>query len=138
MFSIIPPVSESLLTRLTLQWCVRRAVSVLPNRVLGSVGQHLGESIEEIARSRDTRFLASCAHDQLVKFWDISSLPDTRVSDYRRRKKKDRRLKALSNKAFDTGQDFFSGLLDSMEENRKEEDDEDDEDEEEEEDSGSD
>ncbi|KTG38980.1 hypothetical protein cypCar_00028769 [Cyprinus carpio] len=113
------------------------AVSVLPNRVLGSVGQHLGESIEEIARSRDTRFLASCAHDQLIKFWDISSLPDTRVSDYRRRKKKDRRLKALSNKAFDTGQDFFAGLLDSTEENRKKEDEEEEEEEEEEEDSDS-
>lgn len=128
----------SSLLRLTLRSCVRRAVSVLPNRVLGSVGQHLGESIEEIARSRDTRFLASCAHDQLIKFWDISSLPDTRVSDYRRRKKKDRRLKALSNKAFDTGQDFFAGLLDSTEEKSKKEDEDDEEEEEEDSDSGSD
>lgn len=42
-----------------------------------------------------------------------------RVSNFQRRKNKDRRLKALSNKAFDTGQDFFSGLLDSTEENCK-------------------
>uniref|UniRef100_A0A8C1VUM0 Uncharacterized protein n=1 Tax=Cyprinus carpio TaxID=7962 RepID=A0A8C1VUM0_CYPCA len=73
------------------------AVSVLPYCVLDSIGQHA-----------DTCFLASCVHDQLVK-----------VSNFQRRKNKDRRLKALSNKAFDTGQDFFSGLLDSTEENCK-------------------
>uniref|UniRef100_A0A9J8CIS9 Uncharacterized protein n=1 Tax=Cyprinus carpio carpio TaxID=630221 RepID=A0A9J8CIS9_CYPCA len=87
---------------------VIKAVSVLPYRVLDSIGQHT-----------DTCFLASCVHDQLVKFWDISSLPDMRVSHFQRRKNKERRLKALSNKAFDTGQDFFSGLLDSTEENCK-------------------
>lgn len=43
------------------------------------------------------------------------------VTDYRRRKKKDSRLKALSNKAFDTGQNFFAGLLDTTEENGNEE-----------------
>uniref|UniRef100_A0A8C2I879 WD repeat-containing protein 55 n=1 Tax=Cyprinus carpio TaxID=7962 RepID=A0A8C2I879_CYPCA len=132
----IVPITDSILCAASIDGVIR-AVSVLPNRVLGSVGQHLGESIEEIARSRDTRFLASCAHDQLIKFWDISSLPDTRVSDYRRRKKKDRRLKALSNKAFDTGQDFFAGLLDSTEEKSKKEDEDDEEEEEEEEDSDS-
>ncbi len=107
---------------------VHRAVSVMPNRVLGSVGQHLGESIEEIAKSRDTHFLASCAHDQLVKFWDISSLSDMRVDDYRQKKSRNRRLKALSNKAFDTGQDFFAGLLDSTEENPKKQEEEEEED----------
>uniref|UniRef100_A0A8C1VPC2 WD repeat-containing protein 55 n=1 Tax=Cyprinus carpio TaxID=7962 RepID=A0A8C1VPC2_CYPCA len=74
----IVPITDSILCAASIDGVIR-AVSVLPNRVLGSVGQHLGESIEEIARSRDTRFLASCAHDQLIKFWDISSLPDTRV-----------------------------------------------------------
>lgn len=105
-----------------------RAVNVLPNRVVGSIGQHIGEPIEEIARSRDTKFLASCAHDQLIKFWDISSIPDVRVNDYRCKKKKDRRLKALSDKAFDTGQNFFAGLLDTKEENDEEEDDKEDDD----------
>ena len=87
-----------------------RAINLLPNRVLGSVGQHVGEPVEQIARSRDSRFLASCAHDQLVKFWDVSGLPDMEVSDYRRRKKKGRSLRSLSKKAFGTGDDFFSGL----------------------------
>ncbi len=42
-----------------------------------------------------------------------------RVDDYRQKKNRNRRLKALSNKAFDTGQDFFADLLDSTEENPK-------------------
>lgn len=114
----IVPITDSILCAASIDGVIR-AVSVMPNRVLGSVGQHLGESIEEIAKSRDTHFLASCAHDQLVKFWDISSLSDMRVDDYRQKKNRNRRLKALSNKAFDTGQDFFAGLLDSTEENPK-------------------
>lgn len=89
-----------------------RAVNILPNRVVGSVGQHIGEPIEEIACSWDKRFLASCAHDQLIKFWDISGLLAMSVSDYRQQKKKDGCLKALSNKAFGGVGDFFSGLLD--------------------------
>lgn len=107
-------------------------MNILPNRVVGSVGQHIGEPIEEIACSWDKRFLASCAHDQLIKFWDISGLSAMRVSDYRQQKKKDGRLKALSNKAFGGAGDFFSGLLDVNEANGTEEveysDDEEDED----------
>ncbi|KAI7795616.1 WD repeat-containing protein 55 [Triplophysa rosa] len=118
----IVPITDSLLCAASMDGVIR-AVSVLPNRVVGSIGQHVGEPIEEITPSRDTKFLASCAHDQLIKFWDISSIPDMKVNDYRRRKKKDGRLKALSNKAFDTGQNFFAGLLDTKEENDKEEED---------------
>ncbi|XP_076836271.1 WD repeat-containing protein 55 [Brachyhypopomus gauderio] len=108
----IVPITDSLLCTASTDGVIR-VISILPNRVVGSVGQHAGEPIEEIAQSRDGHFLASSAHDQLIKFWDISHLPDTRVSDYRRRKKKDGRLKALSSKAFGTGGDFFSGLLDN-------------------------
>ncbi|RXN04759.1 WD repeat-containing 55 [Labeo rohita] len=123
----IVPITDNILCAASTDGVIR-AVNVLPNRVLGSVGQHVGMSIEEIAQSRDTRFLASCAHDELIKFWDISSLPDMKVNDYRRRKKTDRRLKALSNKAFDTGQNFFAGLVDTTEENSKKEEEEEEED----------
>lgn len=102
-------------------FCPFRAISILPNRVIGSIGQHISEPIEEVACSWDTCFIASCAHDQLIKFWNISSLPSTRVSDYRRRKKKDGHLKALSAKAFGVGGDFFSGLLGANEVNGEEE-----------------
>ncbi|XP_058272442.1 WD repeat-containing protein 55 isoform X3 [Hemibagrus wyckioides] len=113
----IVPITDNILCTASMDGVVR-AVNILPNRVVGSVGQHVGEPIEEIACSWDKRFLASCAHDQLIKFWDISGLLAMKVSDYRQQKKKDGRLKALSNKAFGGVGDFFSGLLDMNEPNR--------------------
>jgi hypothetical protein len=41
-----------------------RAVNILPNRVVGTVGQHAGEPVEELALSHCGRFLASSGHDQ--------------------------------------------------------------------------
>ncbi|KAJ8404553.1 hypothetical protein AAFF_G00338200 [Aldrovandia affinis] len=110
----IVPITDSILCAASMDGVIR-AINLLPNRVLGSVGQHVGEPIEQIAHSRDARFLASCAHDQLVKFWDVSGLADMAVSDYRRRKKKGGNLKSLSKKAFGAGDDFFSGLAEEME-----------------------
>lgn len=91
------------------------------------MGQHLGEPIEELAKSHDGRFLVSCAHDQLVKFWDISALPSTTVQEYRKRKKKDGRMKSLSKKAHGEN-DFFSGLVDETDTKEKEEEEEEEED----------
>ncbi|NXJ84398.1 WDR55 protein, partial [Trogon melanurus] len=89
---------------------VIRAVNILPNRVLGCVGQHLGEPIEQLAVASDGRLLASCAHDQKVKFWDVSSLRGLVVDDYRKKKKKGGPLRALSGKAVGSGEDFFADL----------------------------
>ncbi|XP_053574577.1 LOW QUALITY PROTEIN: WD repeat-containing protein 55 [Bombina bombina] len=86
-----------------------RAINILPNRVVGSVGQHPGEPIEQLAKSRDGRLLASCAHDQKVKFWDTSSLSSIIVDEYKKRKK-NKQLPALSRKAFGCGEDFFADL----------------------------
>ncbi|KAJ8348319.1 hypothetical protein SKAU_G00269080 [Synaphobranchus kaupii] len=119
----IVPITDSILCVASMDGVIR-AINLLPNRVLGSVGQHPGEPVEQIARSRDTRFLASCAHDQLVKFWDVSGLPDMAVSDYRRRKKKGGNLKSLSKKAFGTSDDFFSGLVGETEDKKDEEEEE--------------
>ncbi|CAN9509390.1 unnamed protein product [Ophioblennius macclurei] len=112
----IVPITDSIMCTASMDGYIR-AINLLPNRVIGCVGQHIGEPIEELAKSRDSRFLVSCAHDQLVKFWDISSLPATTVNEYRKRKKKDGRLKSLSKKAHGDN-DFFSGLA---EESTKEE-----------------
>ncbi|XP_048851057.1 WD repeat-containing protein 55 [Brienomyrus brachyistius] len=119
----VVPITDSILCIASMDGVVR-AINLLPNRVLGSVGQHIGEPIEQIARSRDARFLASCAHDQQVKFWDISGLPATVVSDYRQKKKKDASLKSLSKKAFGVGDDFFSGLAEEAETKKEEKEDE--------------
>lgn len=97
-----------------------RAVNLLPNRVIGCIGQHVGEPIEELAKSWDSRFLVSCAQDQLIKFWDISSLPNTTVDEYRKRKKKNGRMKSLTKKAHGDN-DFFSGLVEETEKEEEEE-----------------
>ncbi|XP_076019368.1 WD repeat-containing protein 55 [Genypterus blacodes] len=129
----IVPVTDSIMCTASMDGYIR-AINLLPNRVIGCIGQHVGEPVEELATSRDSRFLVSCAHDQLVKFWDISGLPETTVNVYRKRKKKDGRLKSLTKKAHGEN-DFFSGLVDETE--KKEEEEEEDE-EEDDSDSGSD
>lgn len=122
----IVPVTDSIMCAASMDGYIR-AINLLPNRVIGCVGQHLGEPIEELAKSHDGRFLVSCAHDQLVKFWDISALPSTTVQEYRKRKKKDGRMKSLSKKAHGEN-DFFSGLVDETDTKEKEEEEEEEED----------
>lgn len=90
-------------------------MNVLPNRVLGCVGQHPGEPIEQLAVAPGGRLLASCAHDQKVKFWDVSALGGLVVDDYRKKKKKGGPLRALSGKAAGSGEDFFADLRDEAE-----------------------
>ncbi|XP_008072720.1 WD repeat-containing protein 55 [Carlito syrichta] len=119
------PVTESLLCIGSTDGVIR-AVNILPNRVVGSVGQHAGEPVEKLALSHCGRFLASSGHDQRLKFWDIAQLRAVVVDDYRQRKKKGRPLRALSSKAWSTD-DFFAGLReegdDSMAQKEKESDD---------------
>ncbi|XP_068612043.1 WD repeat-containing protein 55 [Brachionichthys hirsutus] len=117
------PVTDSIMCTASMDGYIR-AVNLLPNRVIGCIGQHVGEPIEDLAMSWDSRFLASSAHDQLIKFWDISSLPSTTVKEYRKRKKKDARMKSLTKKAHGDN-DFFSGLLEEPEKKEEAEDDED-------------
>uniref|UniRef100_A0A8D0WC55 WD repeat-containing protein 55 n=1 Tax=Sus scrofa TaxID=9823 RepID=A0A8D0WC55_PIG len=102
------PVTESLLCAGSTDGVIR-AVHILPNRVVGSVGQHAGEPVEKLALSHCGRFLASSGHDQRLKFWDMAQLRAVVVDDYRRRKKKGGPLRALSSKAW-SPDDFFAGL----------------------------
>ncbi|XP_068273338.1 WD repeat-containing protein 55 isoform X1 [Nyctibius grandis] len=108
------PVTDSIVCVGSLDGVIR-AVNVLPNRVLGCVGQHVGEPIEQLAVAPGGQLLASCAHDQKVKFWDVSSLGRLVVDDYRKKKKKGGPLRALSSKAAGSGEDFFADLRDEAE-----------------------
>ncbi|NXW54604.1 WDR55 protein, partial [Eurystomus gularis] len=108
------PITESIVCVGSLDGVIR-AVNVLPNRVLGSVGQHLGEPIEQLAVALGGQLLASCAHDQKVKFWDVSALATMVVDDYRKKKKKGGPLRALSGKAVGSSEDFFADLCDGDE-----------------------
>ncbi|NXV97383.1 WDR55 protein, partial [Calonectris borealis] len=108
------PITDSIVCVGSLDGVIR-AVNILPNRVLGCVGQHLGEPIEQLAVAPGGQLLASCAHDQKVKFWDISALGGLVVDDYRKKKKKGGPLRALSSKAAGSGEDFFADLRDEAE-----------------------
>uniref|UniRef100_A0A8C3SYV1 WD repeat-containing protein 55 n=1 Tax=Chelydra serpentina TaxID=8475 RepID=A0A8C3SYV1_CHESE len=102
------PVTENVLCTGSIDGVIR-AVNILPNQVIGSVGQHLGEPIEQLAKSHTGQLLASCGHDQKVKFWDISLLCSVVVDDYRKRKKSGQ-LKSLSRKALGGREDFFADM----------------------------
>ncbi|KAK2524916.1 hypothetical protein Q9233_009235 [Columba guinea] len=108
------PITDSIVCVGSLDGVIR-AVNILPNRVLGCVGQHLGEPIEQLAVAPGGQLLASCAHDQKVKFWDVSALRGLVVDDYRKKKKKGGPLRALSSKAVGSGEDFFADLRDEAE-----------------------
>ncbi|XP_045749926.1 WD repeat-containing protein 55 isoform X2 [Mirounga angustirostris] len=102
------PVTESLLCAGSTDGVIR-AVNILPNRVVGTVGQHAGEPVEKLALCHCGHLLASSGHDQRLKFWSMAQLRAVVVEDYRRRKKKGGPLRALSSKAWSTA-DFFAGL----------------------------
>lgn len=53
-----------------------RVLSVLPNKLLGVVGEHADMPLERLALSGDHRVLASTSHDNAVKLWDLSCLHD--------------------------------------------------------------
>ncbi|XP_074068914.1 WD repeat-containing protein 55 [Macrotis lagotis] len=104
----IVPITDSLLCTGSTDGIIR-AVNILPNRVVGTVGQHAGEPVEQLALSHCGQLLASSGHDHRLKFWNVSQLRSMVVDDYRKRKKKGGQLQALSSKAWGVD-DFFAGL----------------------------
>ncbi|XP_069784470.1 WD repeat-containing protein 55 [Narcine bancroftii] len=113
------PLTDNILCTASMDGIIR-AVNILPNRVIGRVGQHPGEPIEQIAKSREGQFLASCAHDQKVKFWDVSNM-NAVVVDANKKQKKCRNLKLLNKKALGSGPsiDFFADLAEEVERERR-------------------
>lgn len=86
-----------------------RAVSILPNRIIGTVGEHAaGFPVEALSLSRCGQWLASCSHDQLVKFSDVREVPTHRVNGHRRLRRTDQK-KVLSSKVA-AERDFFGDL----------------------------
>lgn len=51
-----------------------RVVSILPNKLLGVIGEHQDFPIEKLKMSHDSKFLASSSHDNTVKFWNVQFL----------------------------------------------------------------
>ncbi|XP_062591946.1 WD repeat-containing protein 55-like isoform X3 [Saccostrea cucullata] len=103
-----------------------RAVHILPNRFLGVVGEHDEFPVENLSLSHDKKILASCSHDQTIKFWRVDNLKKEKVNT-RKKAKKSNKPKYLAPK-----DDFFAGLAEgesSTKDNEKKDDSDSDDDE---------
>lgn len=106
------PISEDIVCTGSCDGMIR-AVNILPNRFLGVVGEHTGDfPVENLALSRDKKFLASCSHDQKVKFWNIESVKKEKVNVKKKAKKSNKNKFLKSSKQGD----FFADLVDTTEE----------------------
>lgn len=71
-----------------------RAIFLFPNRHLGIVGQH-DMSVEKVDICNNGNFIASCSHNNDVKFWNIQYFEDfEKVSN---KHKKSEKKKEMSN-----------------------------------------
>ncbi|XP_021375127.1 WD repeat-containing protein 55-like [Mizuhopecten yessoensis] len=92
-----------------------RAVNILPNRFLGVLGDHDEFPVENLSLSHDGNLLASCSHDQTIKFWNTSDFRDLSVSTKKRAKKGNK-----PNKLGSTAKnDFFADLADDNADDEK-------------------
>ncbi|XP_060084294.1 WD repeat-containing protein 55-like [Ylistrum balloti] len=100
-----------------------RAVNILPNRFLGVVGDHDNFPVENLSLSHDGNLLASCSHDQTIKFWNTSDFRELSVNT-KKKAGKGNTLKKLnsSNK-----NDFFAGLADDNDVDKNEDNEDEDE-----------
>lgn len=51
-----------------------RIVSILPNKMIGVIGEHADFPVERLAFSHDRHTLGSASHDNTVKLWDVKYL----------------------------------------------------------------
>ncbi|KAF2364183.1 WD40 repeat [Trinorchestia longiramus] len=55
-----------------------RAINLYPHNYAGVVGRNSKYGIENISVSCDQRYLASCSNDEVVQFWDLQHLYQTK------------------------------------------------------------
>ena len=63
-----------------------RVVQILPDKLLGVVGDHNGFPVEELQFERNRRLIGSVSHDEMIRLWDASFLhnddeDDTDIKD---------------------------------------------------------
>eukprot|EP00057_Strongylocentrotus_purpuratus_P003868 XP_003727551.1 PREDICTED: WD repeat-containing protein 55 isoform X3 [Strongylocentrotus purpuratus] len=100
------PVTENVICTGCLDGTIR-AVHMLPNRFLGIVGEHEGLPVESMTVSFDSKYLASCALEEKIRFWGVEHLQKTNVDPRGKAGKND-----SSKRLTETGrqENFFSDL----------------------------
>ncbi|XP_023955247.1 WD repeat-containing protein 55 homolog [Bicyclus anynana] len=91
---------------------ILRAAHMFPQRQLGVVGQH-SLPVEALDISHDGQYIASCSHDNDVKFWNISyfeSIDSLIDVNHKNNKRKDM-INNLPSSNIKNASDFFSGLV---------------------------
>ena len=78
-----------------------RAVHILPNKFLGTIGEHEDFPIDRICLSHNGCIIGSCSHDQRVKFWNISHLREMNLEEASSSHKEEQE---------DTSDNFFADL----------------------------
>lgn len=58
-----------------------RVVQLMPDKLLGVIGDHEGFPCEELRWSHDRRMIGSISHDEIVRLWDVSFLIDDEDED---------------------------------------------------------
>lgn len=91
---------------------ILRAAHMFPQRQLGVVGQHR-LPVEHLDISHDGQYVASCSHDNDVKFWNISYFESIdSIIDVNQKQNKRRDLSNnLPSSSIKNASDFFSGLV---------------------------
>ncbi|KAL0894735.1 hypothetical protein ABMA27_013269 [Loxostege sticticalis] len=89
-----------------------RAAHMFPQRQLGIVGQHR-LPVECLDISHDGQYVASCSHDNDVKFWNISYFEsiDSLIDVNHKQNKKQDLINNLPSSNVKNASDFFSGLV---------------------------
>ena len=82
-----------------------RAVSIAPNQFLHVVGEHDNFPVENLSLSHCGKYVASCSHDEKVKFWDVSDLQTIELDAKAK-------SKSLKSTAKAERSDFFADLPD--------------------------
>ncbi|KOB76648.1 WD-repeat protein [Operophtera brumata] len=91
---------------------ILRASHMFPQRQLGIVGQHK-LPVENLDISHDGQYIASCSHDNDVKFWNISYFEsvDELIDVNKKQNKKKDMSNNLPSSSVKNASDFFSGLV---------------------------
>lgn len=96
----------------------------MPNKLLGVLGEHENFPIERLRMSRNGDLIASCSHDNSIKFWlnDENKMASLRAAKFNKDKQEesdedsdedddDDEMEDVEQETPKATNNFFSGLL---------------------------